>query len=183
MDVQRGLRFGLIVGVVRERLAHDQQARLIDRHLGVIVLVKALVGAVLHDARVGIGEVVLVLVARPAVGGWAGRPPGVRPLCRRAFASRSCTFASYSACSTASTLFGPRFQHRFGFCQPRQSRVPQGDFVADTRPSGRSRCSARSLRANSSSTSACSCASSPAAACNSRPCSWRHRRGSWCRRG
>src|SRR5436853_437608 len=65
--VQGRFGFSLIGRMVRERLAHNQQARLIDRDLGVIVLLEALRAAVLHDPRFGIGEVVLVLVA------WAGR--------------------------------------------------------------------------------------------------------------
>ena len=52
--------FGLIVGMIRERLAHDQQAVLIDSDLGIVVLIKALVRAVFHDPRRWVREIVLV---------------------------------------------------------------------------------------------------------------------------
>src|SRR3972149_1442094 len=62
-------RFGLVVRVVGECIRHNQQTLLIDRNLGIVMLIHALVGAVLHDPRVGVGEVVLIRVAWP----WRGR--------------------------------------------------------------------------------------------------------------
>src|SRR5262245_62499724 len=65
--VQGWFDFLLIGGMVREALTHDQQAVLVDRDLGIIVLLEALAAAVLHDPRVGVGKVVLIFVA------WTGR--------------------------------------------------------------------------------------------------------------
>ena len=56
--------FLFVVGMVRERMSHDQQALLIGRHLHIVVLVKAILGAVLHAARIRIGEVILIFGAR-----------------------------------------------------------------------------------------------------------------------
>jgi len=61
--LQGGQGFLFIVGMIREGMGHDQHTLLIGSHLHIVVLVKASIGAVLHDARVGIGEVVLILVA------------------------------------------------------------------------------------------------------------------------
>ena len=82
-------------------MRHNQQALLIDGHLDIVVLVKTVIGAVLHDARVRVGEVVLIFVLRALLpAAWAG----VHPVCarlRRAFSSRSRSLASYSAFSAA----------------------------------------------------------------------------------
>src|SRR5574341_740806 len=65
--------FPFIVGMIREGMRHDQQTLLIGSHLHILVLVKAIIGAVLHDARIRIGEVVLILIPWTGFGwlGWA----------------------------------------------------------------------------------------------------------------
>src|SRR5260221_13467977 len=69
--------------MVRQAAPHNQQAGLVDSGLGVVVLVKAVIGTMLHDRRVRVGEMVLVLVARA----WRGRlwrffpPPAGPGLC------------------------------------------------------------------------------------------------------
>jgi len=54
----------LVVGLVRDPAPENEQTAVIDGHLSIVMLAEALVGAVLHDARVRIGEVVLILIAR-----------------------------------------------------------------------------------------------------------------------
>ena len=159
-DLQRGFGFCLIVGVVRERLAHDQQARPDRPPPGRCSPAQSPRLVLFFMMReFGIGEVVLVLVTGPWVGGLGGRPRGVRPVWR-AFVLPLLHFRIVLCLLQRVTLFGPRFQHRFGFCQPRQRGPARGDFVTDHQPIGQVACSARSLRANRSSTSARSCASS-----------------------
>ena len=128
--VYRGLRFSLVVGMIRERLAHYQEVLLRDGNLDVVVLVKALVGAVLHDARVGVGEVVLVLVA-----GARGRR------CRPATSRLTTAFAGFLLplphlrfvlrLLRRFALLGPGVNDRLGFRQTRQSRFAQRNLVAD----------------------------------------------------
>ena len=55
--LQGGQGFLFIVGMIREGVGHNQQTFLIYGHLHIVVLVKAVIGAVLHDVRIGIGEV------------------------------------------------------------------------------------------------------------------------------
>src|SRR6266702_8933515 len=58
------LSFLTVVGVIGERAYHDQQTALIHGHLRMVILLEAGVGGVFHDARLRVGEVVLVALAR-----------------------------------------------------------------------------------------------------------------------
>jgi hypothetical protein len=61
--IQRGDGFTLVWGMIGERVGHNQHALLIDRCLHVVMLVKASIVAVLHDARRWVREVVLDIIA------------------------------------------------------------------------------------------------------------------------
>ena len=71
--IQRWFHFRLIVGMVGQRVGHNQQTVVVRRDWGIVRLVKAIGGAVFHDARVGIGAVVLIPVTWPV--GWLGLRP------------------------------------------------------------------------------------------------------------
>ena len=60
---QGGFNFGFVIGMVGQRTGHNQQTGLIHGGLGIVGLFEAGVVSILHDARFGIGEVVLVSVA------------------------------------------------------------------------------------------------------------------------
>src|SRR5262245_26868603 len=127
--VQGRLDFLLIGRVVRETLAHNQQALLIDGDLRVIVLLEALGAAVFHDPRFGIGEVVLVLVTRTRCGR-LGRAPARRPSGLTFFLGAFLYPGVVLSLLQRGSFFGPRFQHRFGFGQACQARLPDSDFIA-----------------------------------------------------
>ena len=60
----------VVVGrMIGQPLPHDQITGLIDCRLDIVMLIKALIAAVFHDAGVGISEVVLILVARSGLRG------------------------------------------------------------------------------------------------------------------
>src|SRR6516165_6387914 len=59
---QRGGDLDIVVGMGRQGVADNQQRVLVHGRLGIVVLVKAFVIAVLHHPTVGVGEVVLVPV-------------------------------------------------------------------------------------------------------------------------
>ncbi len=75
--VQSRLQFTLVIGVAGECVDHNQETVLIHGDLYIVMLVKALIVAVFHNARLGVGEVVLVLVARPRSGGLRDTPTGL----------------------------------------------------------------------------------------------------------
>ena len=91
--LEGGLGFLAVVGVIGERASHDEQTPLIHGHLRVVILLKAGIRRVFHDARLRVGEVVLVAVTGPGTGGVGGRPPGRRPVVR----SRSARCASLAS--------------------------------------------------------------------------------------
>src|SRR5260221_13675698 len=72
-----GVRFSLMVGMVRETIRHNELADLVNGDLRVVVLVKAGIGTVLHDARVRVCEIVLILVAWTCL--WRHRRFSPRP--------------------------------------------------------------------------------------------------------
>ena len=107
----------------------DQAAAMLDRRLHVVMLVEPSISAVLHAARVGVGEVILVLGPWP----WCGRAG--RPAARRAAGTpRSLlAFAQLGLIGGllgSVALLGPRFEHGLGLGQPRQSHLPARNFVA-----------------------------------------------------
>ena len=69
--IQGGECLIVVGGMIGQPLPHDQIAGLIDCHLDIVMLIKALIAAVFHDAGVGVSEVVLI----PVVGSglrWLG---------------------------------------------------------------------------------------------------------------
>ncbi len=127
--IQGRFGFSLIGRVVRERHAYNQQAVLIDRQLRGIVLLEALCAAVFHDPRFGIGEVVLVLVARTGDRRF-GCAPTRRPSGLPRFLGPFLHLGIIVCLLRRRSFGGPRLQHRFGFGQARQASLPDSDFIA-----------------------------------------------------
>ena len=125
----------LIDGMVRARLAHDHHARLIHCHLDVVALREARIRAVFHDPRLGVGDVVLVLVARAGRGRFGRATTRLAPLPSCAllpfldFGGIRCGFVGI-ACG------GAGLQDRFRFGQPREALLAQRDLVCDDQPVG-----------------------------------------------
>ncbi len=61
---ERGFGFLALIRVIRQSPSHDQQTLLIHRHLRIVILLEARIRRVFHDARLRVGKVVLVAVAR-----------------------------------------------------------------------------------------------------------------------
>src|SRR5205823_2297323 len=125
--IQGRLDLVLIGRVVRERVAHDQQAVLIDRDLGVIVLLEAFRAALFHNPRLGIGEVVLVLVAGTRRW-WLGRSAARGAPGPLGFLRPFLHLGVIPGLLDRLAFYGPRFQHGFGFGQPSEARLPDGNF-------------------------------------------------------
>src|SRR5260370_22116727 len=84
--LQSRLSFLTVVGVIGEGPSHDEQTPLIHRHLYVVILLKTGIRRIFHDARLRVGKVVLVPVAR-SWHRWGRRAaPGATP--RRALPPR-----------------------------------------------------------------------------------------------
>src|SRR5450631_2281216 len=62
--LESGFSFLTIVGVIGECASHDEQTCLIHSHLCVVILIKTGIRWVFHDARFGVGKVVLICRAR-----------------------------------------------------------------------------------------------------------------------
>src|SRR5580765_8104414 len=118
--LERGLGFLAIIGVIGEGTSHDEQTRLIHGNLRVVLLLKASIGRIFHDTRLGVGEIILVAITRP----WRGR--------RRRTATRATPRRALPLCTlghlgiilrlfSCRTLGGTGLEHHFGFCQPRQT--------------------------------------------------------------
>src|SRR5207249_4165155 len=128
--------FLAIVGMIGQGPSHDEQTGLIHRHLRVVVLLEARMRRAFHDARLRIGEVVLVAVARS--WGWWGRWATTRSPSRRALpllALRQLVLIlRLLGCRT---LGGASFQYRFGLRQSRQAILAPCDLIAHHQPIGR----------------------------------------------
>jgi hypothetical protein len=74
-------RIELVIGMIGQGVRDNQQGRLVNCQLGLVVLVKALVATVFHDPQVGVGEVILVGFTDGQRGGAGTRPLGWRPVC------------------------------------------------------------------------------------------------------
>ncbi len=127
--LQSRLGFLTVVGMIGERASHDQQTPLIHGHLRIVILLEAGVGRVFHDARLRVGEVVLVTVARSwhRWGRWAttrATSRGALPL--RALRQLGLILRLLGC----RTLLGARLQHRFGLCQSRQPILAPRDLLA-----------------------------------------------------
>ncbi len=121
--------------MVREGVGHYQETVLIHGDLSIVMLIHAFVRAVFHDARVRIGEVVLILVARSRRRRLGGTSAGL--------ASGLPSFLfSLSQLGGILGLFrriaflGTRFQHLLGLGQVDQPPFPKGDFVCEVQPVG-----------------------------------------------
>src|SRR6266478_5620945 len=108
----------------------DQQAVLSRGDLRIVMLVEALVRAVFHDLRFGIGEIVLIVVAG-SWGRWRGRTTSWF-VPRRAgffFALTQLHFISDAVGSVP--CLGPGLDHGFGLSQAGPALLPPDDFFAD----------------------------------------------------
>src|SRR2546421_8208112 len=132
---ERGFSFLAIVGMIGEGPSHDEQTGLIHRHLRVIILLEARMGRAFHDARLRVGKVVLVAVARPW-GRWARwattRSPSRRALPLLALRHLGLILCLLGCC----TFLGTSFQQRFSLRQPRQAILAPRDLVAHHQPIG-----------------------------------------------
>src|SRR6266542_4003318 len=120
--IQGRLGFSLIGRVVREREAHNQQARLIDRDLGVIVLLEAFRAAVLHNPRFGIGKVELILVAGAGCR-WLGCAPARRPSGLTLFLRPLLHLGVILGLRERRAFVGPRLPDGFRFGQAREAKA------------------------------------------------------------
>src|SRR5437763_6220254 len=77
-----GFGFLAIVGMIGERPSHDEQTPLIHSHLRVVILLEARIRRIFHNARLRVGIVVLVSIARS--WHWRGRRPATRATSRGA---------------------------------------------------------------------------------------------------
>src|SRR2546421_383159 len=78
--LQSRLSFLTVVGVIGESPSHDQQTLLIHGHLRIVILLKARIRRVFHDARLRVGEVVLVAISGAwHRRGWRTTTPGAAP--------------------------------------------------------------------------------------------------------
>src|SRR2546421_6737711 len=78
--LQSRLSFLAVVGVIGEGPSHDQQTLLIHGHLRIVILLKARIRRVFHDARLRVGEVVLVAISGAwHRRGWRTTTPGAAP--------------------------------------------------------------------------------------------------------
>src|SRR6266702_7662206 len=84
---ERGFGFLAIVGMIGEGPSHNEQAPLIRGHLRVVILLKTGIRRVFHDARLRVGEVVLVAITG-SWHRWGGRT-ATRPPPRRALPLRT----------------------------------------------------------------------------------------------
>src|SRR5207237_6326219 len=102
----------LIVGMVGKGVRRHQQAAVIGRDLGVVMVVKAVIGTVFHDARLWIRAIVLILVAWSRLGRFGRRAAGFPPLLARFFFPRVLFRFVISTFGLIAFLC-PGFQHRF----------------------------------------------------------------------
>ena len=121
--VRQPLHFFLfltVVGVIGERACDDEQTPLIYGQLRIVILLKAGIRRVFHDARLRVGKVVLIAIS----GSWHrwGRRATTWALPRGALPLRTLRqlglIVSLLGCRT---LGGTGLQHRFGLRQSRQA--------------------------------------------------------------
>ncbi len=133
--VQGRYHLRLIIGMVGEGVRHNQQAVVLGRNLGIVMLVKAVIGAVFHDARLRIGEVVLILVARPRLWRFRRRAAGFPPLLARFFFSR-VPFRFVRSAFGLIAFLRAGCQHRFRLRQIGQALLATGDCIGEDQPVG-----------------------------------------------
>ena len=90
-SVKSGFGFLAIIGVIGESMSHDEQTLLIDGELHMVILLTSGIRWIFHDARVRIGEVVLVPIAWSWYG-WCWRSPARTTACLALFLSTLLSF-------------------------------------------------------------------------------------------
>ena len=126
---KRGFGLLAIVGMIGEGPSHDEQTPLIHGHLRVIILLEARMRRAFHDARLRVGRVVLVAIARSwgRWGWWAttrATSRGALPL----LALRQLGLILHLL--GCRTLLGASFQHGFGHSPPHQAILAPRHLVA-----------------------------------------------------
>jgi hypothetical protein len=99
------------------------------------MLVKAVIGTVFHDARLRIGAVVLILVARPRLWWFRRRAAGFPSLLARFFFSRVPFRFVLSAFGLIAFLRAG-CQHRLRLRQMSQALLATGDCIGEDQPGG-----------------------------------------------
>src|SRR2546425_9289846 len=130
---QRRFGFLRVIGMIGKSTSHDEQTLLIHSNLRVIILLKAGVRRIFHDARLRVREVVLVTIARS--GGWRARWATTWTTPHRALSLRALRqFGLILGLLGCHPLLGTGFQHRFGLRQPCQAVLPSGNLLAYHQP-------------------------------------------------
>src|SRR5207248_3163375 len=134
--LQSRLCFLTVVGMIGQGPSHDEQTDLIHGHLRIVILLEARMRRAFHDARLRVGEVVLVAVAR-SWHRWR-RWATTRSASRRALPLLAlCQLGLILRLLGYRTLGGASFQYGFGLRQPRQAVLPPCDLIAHHQPIGR----------------------------------------------
>src|SRR5258708_15023487 len=130
---QRGFGLLAIVGVIGKGTSDNEQTPLINRYLRVVILLKARMRRAFHDARLRVGEIVLVAIA------WSGRWR-TRRTTTGATSRRSLSFLALLQLSLilrlldCIPLLGTGFQYRFGLRQSHQAILSPCDLFAHHQP-------------------------------------------------
>src|SRR5207248_1839863 len=129
------LSFLTVIGMIGEGPSHDQQTALIHGHLRIVILLEASIRRVFHDARLRIGEVVLVTIS----GSWhrRGWRTATRTSARGALPLRALRqlglIVRLLGCRT---FLGAGFQYGLGLRQSRQPVLAPRHLVAHHQPIG-----------------------------------------------
>src|SRR5712691_11110443 len=126
---------GLIVGMVGQGVGHNQETLLFHGGLGIVMLIKAIVVAVFHDARLGVSEIVLVLVSW-ARGRWRGGTTTGVAASLAGFGFALAYFGVVGSLLGFIAFLGPGFSDGFCLGQVGQPLLAKGDFIGDDQPLG-----------------------------------------------
>jgi hypothetical protein len=129
----RGFHVRLIGGMGGPRVGHPQPTGWVRRDVGMVMWVKASVVAVFHEARVGIGAVVLSPVTWPRLG-WRGLRP-TRLTRARCFCPRPPFRLRLGAFGLVAFRCAG-FPHRLGLGPGGQSRLASGPLIGADAPIG-----------------------------------------------
>src|SRR5207248_11627303 len=134
--LQSRLCFLTVVGMIGQGPSHDEQTDLIHGHLRIVILLEARMRRAFHDARLWIGEIVLVAVAR-SWHRW-DRWATTRSPSRRALPLLTlCQLGLILRLLGGRTLGGASFQYGFGLRQSRQTILASCDLIAYHQPKER----------------------------------------------
>ena len=120
----------LVVGVIAQPVANDETTVMRHNNLDIVMLVKTAVVGVLHDARFGVGEIVLVFIARPRRRWFGWSPRRFASLFSRFFFSHLHFGLIFRFFSFVTSL-GAGFQYLFGLSQPFQLLLTPFNLVLD----------------------------------------------------